>query len=224
MMLWRNRWVRSSRGDEKISSGVPSSRITPVVQEPDPVRDVAREPHLVGRDHHRHPAGRELADHVQDLGDELGVERARDLVEQHHVGLHRERPHDRHPLLLPAREPVRVVVALVREPEPFEQLRSRAPRPRPSTVPSASIGPSVTLRSTVMCGNRLKAWNTIPTRWRIRFTSTPRAVISSPSMKIRPPFDRLEQVDAAEQGRLARTRRADQARRPRARRPRGRCP
>ncbi len=37
-----------------------------------------------------------------------------------------------------------------------------------------------------MCGNRLKAWNTMPIRSRIRFTSTPSAVISSPSTKIRP--------------------------------------
>ncbi len=41
-------------------------------------------------------------------------------------------------------------------------------------------------RSTLMCGNRLNAWNTMPMRWRIRFTSTPRAVISSPSIRIRP--------------------------------------
>ena len=37
-----------------------------------------------------------------------------------------------------------------------------------------------------MCGNRLNDWNTIPTRRRIRLTSTPLAVISSPSMRIRP--------------------------------------
>ena len=37
-----------------------------------------------------------------------------------------------------------------------------------------------------MCGNRLNAWNTIPMRRRMRSTSTPLAVISSPSMRIRP--------------------------------------
>ena len=31
----------------------------------------------------------------------LGVERRRDLVEEHHVRLHHQRPRDRHPLLLP---------------------------------------------------------------------------------------------------------------------------
>src|SRR6188768_2638306 len=42
-----------------------------LVEEADAVGDVARERHLVGRDHHRHPALGELADHVQHLGDEL---------------------------------------------------------------------------------------------------------------------------------------------------------
>ena len=37
-----------------------------------------------------------------------------------------------------------------------------------------------------MCGNRLNAWKTIPIRRRIRLTSTPLAVISSPSTTIRP--------------------------------------
>ena len=48
--------------------------------------------------------GPRLQDHVarrlQDLGHELRVEGARDLVEQKEVRLHRERPDDRHPLLL----------------------------------------------------------------------------------------------------------------------------
>ena len=68
------------------------------------------------------PALGQLADHAQHLGHELRVERARDLVEEHQLGLHRERAHDRDALLLAAREPVRVLVALVGEPEPLEQL------------------------------------------------------------------------------------------------------
>ena len=54
--------------------------------------------------------------------DELRVERARDLVQQHQLGPHRERADDRHALLLAAREPVGILVALVREPEALEQL------------------------------------------------------------------------------------------------------
>jgi len=56
----------------------------------------------VGRDQHRHATGGELADDVEHLGHELGVERARDLVEQQEVGSHRERANDRHALLLAA--------------------------------------------------------------------------------------------------------------------------
>ena len=185
MIRWRNRCVRSSRGAANISVGRARLQDPARVEEADAVRDVPGEAHLVGRDEHRHAARRELADHVEDLGDELRVECAGDLVKQQEVGLHRERPDDRHPLLLAAREAVRVVVALGGEPEPVEQLHrpglGLGPR-RPSTL----RGASVTLSSTDMCGNRLNAWNTIPIRRRIRLTSTPFAVISSPPMKIRP--------------------------------------
>ena len=53
-------------------------------------------------------------------------------------------------------------------------------------MPSALTGASVTLRSTVMCGNRLNDWNTMPTLRRTRFASIPGAVTSWPSRKIRP--------------------------------------
>ena len=66
------------------------------------VGDLAGEAHLVRRDQHRHAAGGELADRVQHLADELGVERARDLVQEHQGRAHRERAHDRDPLLLTA--------------------------------------------------------------------------------------------------------------------------
>src|SRR4051794_16426581 len=88
-----------------------------LVEEADAACDLAREAHLVGRDQHRHPAAGELADHLEHLGDELGIKGARDLVEQHQVGLHRERTDDRGALLLPAREAVGVLVELVGEPE-----------------------------------------------------------------------------------------------------------
>ena len=43
----------------------------PFVQEAHMVGDVAGEAHLVRGDQHRHPASRELADHLEHLGDEL---------------------------------------------------------------------------------------------------------------------------------------------------------
>ena len=44
---------------------------------------------------------RELLHHLQHLAHELGVERGGRLVEQHEIGLHRQRPRDRDTLLLP---------------------------------------------------------------------------------------------------------------------------
>ena len=84
-------------------------------------------------------------------------------------------------------------------------------------------GASVTLSSTVMCGNRLNDWNTMPIRRRTRFDVDAaggdlRAADEDPAG-----VDRLQQVDAAQQRRLARARRRRSGRRPRARPPSGRC-
>ena len=57
MIRSRNGRVASSRGAVNICSGGPSSRIRPCIEERDPVRHVAGEAHLVGRDHHRHARG-----------------------------------------------------------------------------------------------------------------------------------------------------------------------
>ena len=94
--------------------------------------DVAREAHLVRGDQHRHAVGGELADDLEHLGDELGVERARDLVEQQQPRLHRQRPDDGHALLLSAGEPVGILVALVREAEAVEELVRASVGLRPS--------------------------------------------------------------------------------------------
>ena len=49
------------------------------------------------------------------------------------------------------------------------------------------IGASVTLRSTVMCGNRLNDWNTMPTCRRTRFWSMPGPVIVLAAQQDDPP-------------------------------------
>ena len=56
------------------------------------------------------------------LGDELGIEGARDLVEEHEVRLHGEGAHDRDALLLPAGQPVGILLALVGQAEAGEEL------------------------------------------------------------------------------------------------------
>ena len=84
------------------------------MQEHGPGRDVAGEADLVGDDQHGSAFLGEVADDLQHLADELGIECRGGLVEQHDVGLHRERTGDRRPLLLPAGEVGREVVVLVR--------------------------------------------------------------------------------------------------------------
>ena len=112
--------MRASAGDEKIWSGVPSSRIAPGVEEAHPVGDVPGKAHLVGCDDHRHPPGGQLANHAQDLGHELRVKGAGDLVEEHQPGLHGQGANDRDPLLLAAGQAIRVLVALVGQAEAGE--------------------------------------------------------------------------------------------------------
>ena len=114
--------MRGWLGELKIARAGPLSRITPSSRKQTRCGDVAREGHLVRGDQHRHAALGELAHEAQYLGDQLGVERARDLVEEQQLGPHRERAHDRDALLLTARQAVGIVVALVGRAEAREQL------------------------------------------------------------------------------------------------------
>ena len=131
------------------------------------VADVAGEAHLVGDDDHRHPLGGELAHHVEDLLDQLRVERAGDLVEEHHVRVHRQRPGDRDALLLAAREALRVLVELVGEARPASSSAARLLRGLAlAAVEHLPLRQRRRSRSRVLCGNRLNCWKTIPTRRR----------------------------------------------------------
>ena len=75
------------------------------------------------------PLAGEVLDDVEDLADQLGVERRGGLVEEQHFGSQGERAGDGDALLLAAGELPRVGVGLVREPDPLEQRL--APRRRP---------------------------------------------------------------------------------------------
>src|SRR5215211_4198662 len=72
------------------------------LEKADAVCYVAGEAHLVGRDEHGHPFTCQLLDDGEDLGDQFRVEGAGDLVEEHEVRTHRERPNYGDPLLLAA--------------------------------------------------------------------------------------------------------------------------
>jgi hypothetical protein len=93
-----------------------------VIEEDHPVRDRAREAHLVGDAEHRHARLGELAHDVEDLADHLRVEGRRRLVEEHDLGLHREGAGDRDPLLLAARQLGRVLLRLLRDADALEEL------------------------------------------------------------------------------------------------------
>ena len=82
-------------------------------------------------------------------------------------GLHRQRPGDRHALLLAARELARVLPRLVGDAHPLEQLHRLRARPPRFGILRTWRGASVMLSSTVRCGNRLKLWNTMPVSRRI---------------------------------------------------------
>lgn len=76
-------------------------------------------------------------------------------------------------------------MGLIGHTDPLQQCH----RPQPSLVAGVLctfIGASVTLSRTLLCGNRLKAWKTIPTWARSRASAAPSAGSGSPSMVMRP--------------------------------------
>jgi hypothetical protein len=190
-------------------SGSPRSTINPVVQIADLVGDLAREAHLVRRDQHRHALGLELADRLQHLADELGIERARDLVEQQRAGTRRERAGDRDALLLAAREPVGVVVLAPLEPEAVEQL-ARAP---------LGLGAALAMAAHRRERDVLERGQVREEVERLEHHPEPAAHRDRLHRRVGDHLavqqhvavvDLLEQVDAAQQRRLARPRGADQ--------------
>jgi hypothetical protein len=92
-----------------------------MIHEHHAVGDLACEAELMGHDHHRHARPGELLHHGEHLTDELGIEGARWLVEQHQLRIHGERPGDGDALLLASRELGRIAVRLVGEADPVEQ-------------------------------------------------------------------------------------------------------
>src|ERR1700689_4126210 len=83
------------------------------VDEQHPVRYLPGEPHLVRHHDHGHAVAGELSHHSQHVADQFGVERRRRLVEQDRSRLHRQRARDGDTLLLAAGKLRRVGVGLV---------------------------------------------------------------------------------------------------------------
>ena len=132
------------------------------------------------------------------------------LVEQHQLGVHRERAGDRDALLLAAGE----LGGHLRRPGRRRPTRSsssiaRFVAPRPCDSLRTLIGPSVTFSSTVLCAKRLKDWKTMPTSAR---SSRQRRALGRQRLAVDRDdagVDGLEPVDRPAQRRFARTGRAD---------------
>ena len=153
---------------------------------------------------------RKRPDERQNLADELRIERARDLVEEHEVRVHGERASDRHTLLLAAGEPVRVLVLLVLQADEGEQLTCSQPRLRlrHAARPDRREGDVLQHRHVRKEVERLKDDPDLLTeRIHVDLCAGDRLAVDHD----RPLVDLLEQIDAAQKRRFARPRGADQA-------------
>ena len=121
------------------------------------------------------PVAGEAAHHVQHVADQLGVEGGGGLVEEHQLGLHRQRPGDGDALLLAAGE-LGGVVCSAGPPSPTRSSSCRARALAAACrLPTTCTGASMMFSSAVMCGNRLKRWKTMPMSRRCAATSRSRS-------------------------------------------------
>ena len=117
----RNDWVRACWGRSKTSAGGPCSTTTPPSMKTTRSQTSRAKPISWVTTIIVIPSAAEPLHHVEHLPDQLGVERRGGLVEEHQRRLHRQRPGDRDPLLLAAREGAGVLVGALGEPDPLEQ-------------------------------------------------------------------------------------------------------
>ena len=124
--LDRKAFVRTCCGLLSTSRGAPDSTITPSSMKTSVSPTSRANPISCVTTTIVMPSCGQPAHDVEHLADQLGVERRGRLVEEHQLRVHRQRPGDRHALLLAAGELVRVVVHPVAEADPIEQLACRA--------------------------------------------------------------------------------------------------
>ena len=92
------------------------------VHEHDPVCHASGKAHLVRDHHHRHAGLCQLLHYLEHLTDHFRVQGGGRLVEEHDLGLHRQRSRDRHPLLLATRKLSRKFGGLLGDAHTLEQL------------------------------------------------------------------------------------------------------
>ena len=196
--------VRSSRAPEDLRRGGPCSRIAPSSGSRRGRRSPGRSPSRAVAISIVMPSVAELADDVEHLGDELGIERARDLVEQHQSGCIASARTIATRCCWPPDSRSGYSSALVGEADARRGARQRARSASASSSSSTLRGASVMLREHASCaGTGCRPGTRCRSRRRMRLMSTPRAVISSPVDHDPPRVDRLEQVHAPQQRRLA---------------------
>ncbi len=202
--------MRCCTGSPSTWSGGPDSSTPPAVEEADPVRHLPGEAHLVGRHQDRDAAVGELADDREHLADQLRVQRGGDLVEQQQPRAHGERAGDRHALLLAAGEPVRVGVGEAGQPDPAQQLAGALvglARPAPRAPPAGRARRSAA-RS--CAGTGCTPGRRSPSGAGPAAASAARVGDVDAVQQDLAVVDLLQQVDAAQQGRLPRAGGADQ--------------
>ncbi len=175
----------------------------------DLVGDLPGEAHLVRGDQHRHALALQLADGAQHLADQLGVEGARHLVEEHGPRPGGEGAGDRDALLLAAGEIGGPLVLAPAEPEPLEDLprltlRLLAVDPVGADDSQGHVVEHPEMREEVV-GLEDEAEPAAHGDRVDRRVGDHLAVEEDVAV-----VDVGEQVDAAQQGRLARARRPDQ--------------
>ena len=117
-------------GARRSAAGGPSSTISPSSKKTIRSATARAKPISWVTHEHRHARLGQLAHDVEHLVDHLRVEGRRRLVEEHDLGLHGQRPGDRHALLLAARELGRVLARLLRDAHPRRGAASPPRRPR----------------------------------------------------------------------------------------------
>ncbi len=118
--------MRSCFGRSSTLFGRPLLDHPALVHEHDAVGDLAGKAHLVGDHHHGHARFSEAADHREHFADQFGIERGGRLIEQHQPRRNRQRAGDRHPLLLPAGQPVRQMIGMGRQTDSASRLTPSA--------------------------------------------------------------------------------------------------
>ena len=188
-----------------------------VVEEDDPVGHLPREADLVGHHDGRRAVACQAADDVEHLADELGVERARRLVEEQ--DLRRARVHGRWRRAAAGRPRLaRVLVGLVGEADPAEQGLGQL-----ALLPGLPLQRHRRLDDVLDRGEVREQVEVLEHQSDLGATSQDLRLAGSlqpvapalvadvlPVDRDRPAIDGLEVVDRAKQRRLARPRRADQ--------------